>query len=76
MRADSLNLQVYPVRTEMTDPYLHFCSTDEEKSKGIITHETLSQSCSTEEDESKVIIVSKTLSQICSTDEEKLCSME
>ena len=31
MRSDALNLHVYPVRTEMTAPSLHVCSTDEDK---------------------------------------------
>ena len=51
MRSDALNSYVYPVRTEMTAPPLHVCSTDKDESKGIIVHKTLSQSCSTEEDE-------------------------
>ena len=31
MRADTINLHGYPVRTEMTDLYSHVCSTDEDK---------------------------------------------
>ena len=51
MRDDALNSQVYPVRTKMIAPFSHVCFTEEDKSKGIIVHETLSQSCSTEEEE-------------------------
>ena len=70
MRADALNLHVYPVRTEITDLSLHVYSTDEDESKGIIIHKILSQSCSTDEDESKGIIVNKNLLQSCSIDED------
>ena len=76
MRDDALNLHVYPVKTEMTAPYLHICSTDENESKGIIVHKTLLQICSTDEDESKRIIVNETLLQNCSMEENDLCSME
>ena len=48
MRADAVNSHGYPVRTEMTAPSSHVCSTDEDESEGIIVHETLSQSCSKE----------------------------
>ena len=44
--ADALNSHVYPVRMEMTALSSNFYSTDKEKSKGIIVHETLAQSCS------------------------------
>ena len=53
MKADALSSHVYPVRTEITALPSNICSTDEYESKGIILHETLSQSCSTDEDESK-----------------------
>ena len=76
MRADALNSHVYPVRTEMTALSLHIYSKDEDKWKGIIVHETLSQSCSTDGDESKRIIVNETLLQKCSTEEDELCSPE
>ena len=76
MRSDDLNLHVYPVRTEMTDPYLHVCSTDEDESKRIILHETLSHKCSANEDKSKQSIVNKTLSQNYSADVEKIYSTE
>ena len=49
-RADALNFQGYPVRTEMTAPSSHICSTYEDESKGIILQENLSQNCSTDED--------------------------
>ena len=76
MRSDALNLHGYPVRTEMTALTSQVFSTEEDKSKGIIVHKTLSQSCSREEEESKGIIVNKTLSQSCSTDKDELCSTE
>ena len=53
MISDAFNLHIYPVRTAITAQYLHICSTDEEESKHIIVHETLSQSCSTDEEELK-----------------------
>ena len=46
MRADALNLHVYPVRTEMTALSSHICSTDEDESKGIIVQKALYQSSS------------------------------
>ena len=76
MRFNALDLHVYPVRTEMTTPSSHVCSMDEDESKGIIMHKTLSQNCSTDEDKSKGIIVNKTLSRSCSTDKDELCSMK
>ena len=48
---DSLNSHGYPVRTKITAPSLHLCSTDEDKSKGIIVHETLSKSYSADRNE-------------------------
>ena len=57
----------------MTAPSSHINSTDEDESKGIIMHETLSHGCSTYEDVSKGIIVNKTLSQSCFVD---TCSTE
>ena len=45
MRADSLNLHVYPVRKEMTAtkqiPTSHVCSTDESKLKELLVNETV-----------------------------------
>ena len=76
MRDDALNSHIYSVRTEITALSLHVYSTDEEESKGIIVHETLSHSCYTDEEKSKGIIVNKNLSQSCSTDEDELFSTE
>ena len=63
MRADYLNSENYPVRTEITGtkhmPTLHVCSTYESKLKEFLVDKTLSQICSTDKDESKVIIVDK-----------------
>ena len=70
MRADTLNLKNYPVRTEMTAtkqiPTSHVCSTDKSEFKEFLFDETLLQICSTDEDESIGIIVDK-----CSTEEYK-----
>ena len=45
MRADALNLHVYPVRTEITAtkqiPVLHVCSTDDMKLKEFLVNKTL-----------------------------------
>ena len=60
----------------MTDPPLNVYYTNEDESKGIIVHKTLSQSCSKDKDESERIIVNETLLQSCSTDEDELCSTE
>ena len=61
VRADVLNLQVYPVRTEMTDmkqiPTLHICSTDEIEIKDFPVDKNLLQICSMNKDKSKSIIV-------------------
>ena len=57
MSADALNLNGYPVRTEMTAPTSHVFYTDESKLKEFLVNKTLSQSCSTDEEESKGIIV-------------------
>ena len=63
MRAGALNLQVCPVRTEMTATnqilILHVFSTYDSELKEFLVDKTLSQTCSTDEDESKVIIVDK-----------------
>ena len=76
MRADALKSHGYSVRTEMNALTFHVYSTDEEESKGIIVHKTLSRSFYMDKDESKVIIINETLSQICSTDEAELCFTE
>ena len=70
-RADALNSHFYPVRIEIIVLSSHVYSTDEDESKVIIVHKTLSKSCSTDEDKSKGIIVNETLSQSCSTDEDE-----
>ena len=76
MRADAINSHVYPVRTEMTAPSLHVCSTDKDESKGIIMHKNLSQNVSTDEDKSKHSIVNEFLLQNCSMDKYDLGYME
>ena len=57
----------------MTTPSLNAYSTDEDESKRIIVHETLSQDCSANKDKSKQCIVNETLSQNYFADVEKLC---
>ena len=52
MRSDPVNLEVYPVRTEITAPSLHVCSTYESKLKDFLVSKKLLQRCSTDEDES------------------------
>ena len=63
MRADVLNLHVYPIRIEMTGtkqiPTSHVCSTDDSKLKEFIVDKTLSYICSTDKDKSKGIIIYK-----------------
>ena len=68
MRADALNWHNYGGYTEMTAPNSNICSRDEDESKRIIVHETLSQNCSVNKDESKCSIVNETLSQNYSAD--------
>ena len=55
IRADELNLHVYPVRTEMTNTkqilVSHVCFTDESELKDFLVNKTLSQIFSTDEDE-------------------------
>ena len=67
MRADALNLDNYPLGTDMTDtkqiPTLHVCSTDKSELKEFLVDETISQIYSMRKDESKGIIVDK-----CSTE--------
>ena len=76
MRADALNCHNYGGYTEMTTPSSIVYYTDEDESKGIIVHETLSQNCSANRDESKQSIVNESLYQHYSMDMEKLCSTE
>ena len=63
MRADTLNLHVYPVRTKMNGtqqtPTSHVYSKDNSKLKEFLVDENLSQICYTDEDESESIIVDK-----------------
>ena len=63
VRADALNLHIYPVRTDMTAttqiPILRICSTDERKLEELLVDKTVSQVCSTDEDKSKGIIVNE-----------------
>ena len=69
-RADSFNLHVYPVRTEMTAtkqiPVSHVCSTDNSELNEFIVNKTLSHIFSTDEEKSKGIIVDE-----CSMEEDK-----
>ena len=60
----------------MTAPLSNVNSTDKEKSKRIIVHETLSQNCSANKEKSKESIVNETLSQSYSVEVDKLCSTE
>ena len=69
IRADALNSHVYPVRTEMTDPSSHVCSTDESELKEFLINKNLSQSFSTDKDESKGIIVKKILQRKANTNQ-------
>ena len=70
MRADALNLDYYPVRTEMTGmkhiPTSHVCSTGENKLKELLLNKTLLYICYADEYKSKYIIVEK-----ISTEEDK-----
>ena len=61
MRSDNLNWYNHGGYTEMTASSSNINSTDEDESKRIIMHETLSQNCSTEKIDSKRSIVNKTL---------------
>ena len=76
MRSDTLNWNNYGGYTKMTALSSNVNSTDEDESKRIIVHETLSQNCSANKDELKQSIVNKTLSQSYSVVWEKLCSTE
>ena len=62
MRADTLNWHYYGGYTEITALSSDVYYTDEDKSKRIIVHKTLSQNCSTDEVKSERIIVHETLS--------------
>ena len=76
MRSDTLNWHDYGGYTEMTAPSSDIYSTDEDESKRIIVHETLSHNCSAKKEKSKQSIVNKTLLQNYSAEVDKLCSMK
>ena len=76
MRDDTLNWHDYSGYTEMTAPSSNVYSTDEDESKRIIVHKTLSQNCSANEDQSKQTIISKNLSQNYYVDVDELSSMK
>ena len=76
MRADALNWHDYGSYTKMTDPSSDIYSTDEDESKRIILHKTLSQNCSASKANQNKASSKKTLSQKYSTDVDKLCSTE
>ena len=63
MRSDNLNWYDHGNYMDMTAPSSNVNVTDEEKSKEIILHKTLSGNSSTDVSESKRSIVNKTLSQ-------------
>ena len=63
MISDNLNWHDYGGYTEMTDPYLNANVTDEDESKRIIMHKSLSENCSTDVSKSKRNTVNKNLSQ-------------
>ena len=72
MRADALNLHVYPLRTEMTAtkqiPISRVCSTNKSKLKGFLVDETLSGNCSKDEEETKGIIVNERFTKEAESD--------
>ena len=76
MISDTLNWNDYGGYTEMTAPSSSVYYTDEDESKRIIAHETLSQNCSANKDESKQSIVNKTLSKNYYADVDGICSTE
>ena len=63
MRADALNLHIYPVITEMNNTQqiltLHVCSTNESESEEFLVDKTLSQVCYTDKEKSKYIIANE-----------------
>ena len=63
MRSDNLNWYNHGGYTEMNAPSLNVNVMEEDESKCIIVHESLSGSCSTDLRESKRNIVNKTLLQ-------------
>ena len=63
MRFDNLNWRDHGGYTRMTAPSSNVNVTDEDESKEIIVHETLSENSSTDVSESERNIVNETLSQ-------------
>ena len=63
MISDNLNWYDHSGYTEMTAPSLDVNVTDEDESKRIIVHKSLSENCSTDVSESKCNIVNENLSQ-------------
>ena len=68
MRSDELNRHVHGSYAEKTAPSSNFNVTEEDESKEIIVHETLSENNSRDVSESERNIVHKTLSQKNSAD--------
>ena len=68
MRSDKLNWHDRGCYTKFTAPSLNVNVTDDDKSKEIIVHETLSENSSTDVSESERKIVNETLSQNNSAD--------
>ena len=68
MRSDELDWHVHGIYAEKTAPSSNFNVTDEDESKEIIVHKTLSQNQSRDVSESECSIVHKTLSQNNSAD--------
>ena len=68
MRTDALNLNVYPVITEMSSkkhiPILFICSMEDSKSEEFLVDNTLSQVWSTDEGGSKIIIADETITEV------------
>ena len=67
MRAYALNLNVYPVRIEMTGTkqiiILHVCYTDKRKPEEFLMQKTLAQVYSVYKDKSKIIIVDESFTE-------------
>ena len=76
MGADTLNWQDYGVYKEMNAPPSNFYSLDEDESKHIIVHRTLSQNCSANKDQLRKSIVNKNWLKNYSADVDKICSTE
>ena len=68
MRSDEHNRHVHGSYAEETDPSLNVNDTDEDKSKEIIVHETLSEILSMNVSESECKIVHEIISQNNSSD--------